>query len=155
MSNDSRIDELEKRVAELEEKNRQLEKRNNKLEAKNAMNKRELVHKIDRDKYEYLFNFAVDRNKGTLISAERETTANNFSNFYRNILKALMPTPCRDSDKRAKYEYSCKCPNLNTLSDKQWNIVSDAIVKIVNTAFTAKTKLDNSDEPLPLTGYKE
>lgn len=156
MNNDERLEALEKKLAELKVQNRQLMIDNSKLKAiiaTSSTGKRELAPLIDKTKYEYLFKYDIDHATGEIIPADLERMNNNFTNYYRYILQTLIPTP--KSYNGQKNKFYCKNPNLNELTERQWKIVSKTVLQLVDITFKAKQKLDNSDEPLPLTEYKE
>lgn len=156
MMNEERLEALEKKLIELEVQNKQLMIDNNKLKtiiATSTTGKRELASLIDKDKFEYLFNYDINHDTGEIVSADPERMNNNFTNYYRYILQTLMPTP--KSCNGQKNKFYCKNPNLNELTEQQWKIVSKAIPQLVDITFKAKTKLWGNNETLPLTAFKE
>lgn len=156
MNNEERLEALEKKLIELEVQNKQLMLDNSKLKtiiATSSTGKRELASLIDKDKFEYLFNYDINHDTGEIVSADPERMNNNFTNYYRYILQTLMPTP--KSCNGQKNKFYCKNPNLNELTEQQWKIVSKAIPQLVDITFKAKTKLWGNNETLPLTTFKE
>lgn len=146
--NFKRLDELEKKMAELLITNQRIINENAQLKAALAVqpksqfsNKsRSLAPLMDKEKYNYLFNYNCNPETGEIIDADSERLLNNFTNLVRYILQSLKPTPRCTSGQKNKFYV--KYPNLYELNDEQFSIVTDAIRDIVDTMYIAKKSLN-------------
>lgn len=144
------VKNLQKKVEQLEVQGKQLTNDNSRFKA--ALNQksqfatkdRSLVSFVDPIKYDYLFDFDVSQEGNIIssVSAERKNT--NFTNLYRSLLLVLKPTAkCSNGQKNKFY---IKNPNLYELTDKEYKIFGNYLVKVLDSLIEVKEDLRKETE---------
>lgn len=151
-----KFDEILQRLEALERSNEQIKAKNQELANENAQLKaalaikpqsqygvkqRMLIPLMDREKYNYLFNYDVDVVTGDIIKATEERKAINFQNLQRYVFQVLKPVGRTTNGQKNKFYL--KYPNMYELNEIEWECAVDAMKLILDDLYMCKKTLNN------------
>lgn len=136
MSDQERINELEKQVAQLTNIVRSLEP--TRLKNGDITSQRTLTPSVSDEAFKTLFMHYYDCNTGEIVPCDNERADRNFHLVYRNLLIPLFPAPRRN--KKGTYTIDHKA--LSEMSIAEFAIAKKLVADVCDMMYAAAQEAD-------------